>query len=466
MASNKANKKPGVDAMLTAKGRNLAVGQEIRFQLVKASSGIQAFDPLNPKAPPEVFPVVAKFAESVVKPNFSQFTRFYQQDIPSQKDDSDDETAQQQQQTTRKRRKYRRNEGPRRQWLLQENEDFIETQIAQEELGKLYKQDQNTRSTRYTGIPEHNHSHYVLIGTSNTEEKLQVITLPTPHAVFNFSQPAKTQTLSMSEAEQAIENQRMHMTRYMMHGKAGQTNQPQASSKARLLGKLKKLASSSSAVDDNGDDDDIMGDLKFNTRKGGGSRARKELLSTLANGVAMDADGVLGGANDREFGGKRRFMKMDVKSTEKKPSESRPAKGASSNDGMAMADDFYQRDVQAEYEELDYDANEQFDDDDVDHGEGDVTMDGGFHEDFGDDDDDDDEAAEEEEDEDKKAGLATIKGLRDMLAKARGEVTADNAKEGEKKEDDDERSGSSSPTNVLSQNNEKEEEEEEDDDGL
>mmetsp|Transcript_10741 Transcript_10741/g.16468 ORF Transcript_10741/g.16468 Transcript_10741/m.16468 type:complete len:557 (+) Transcript_10741:260-1930(+) len=459
MSSNKAAKKPGVDSMLNAKGRSLAVGQEIRFQLIKGASGIQSADPLNSKAPPEAFPVVAKFAESVVKPNFSQFVRFYQQDIPSKKDDSDDESMQQQQQPVRKKRKYRRNEGPRRQWLLQENEDFIETQIAQQEQGKLYKQDQNVRSTRYEGIPEHNPSQYVLIGVSKTEEKLQVITLPTPHAVNNFSQPAKTQTLSMSEAEQAIENQRSHMTRYMMHNKTSQPNQPQASSKARLMGKLKKLASNSNAADDDGDDDDVMGDLKFTTRKGGGSRARKELLSTLADGVAMDADGVLGGANDSEFGGKRRFMKMEIKNTEKKPLERSTGKGASSNDGMAMADDFYQRDVKAEYEELDYDANEQFDDDDVDHGEGDVTMEGGFQEDLGDD-DDDDEAAEEDEDDEKKAGLATIKGLRDMLAKARGEVTADVAKEGEKKEDDDDRSGNSSPINVTSPNEEKEAEEE------
>lgn len=85
MSSNKAAKKPGVDSMLNAKGRSLAVGQEIRFQLIKGASGIQSADPLNSKAPPEAFPVVAKFAESVVKPNFSQFVRFYQQDIPSQK---------------------------------------------------------------------------------------------------------------------------------------------------------------------------------------------------------------------------------------------------------------------------------------------------------------------------------------------------------------------------------------------
>ena len=48
------------------------------------------------------------------------------------------------------------------------------------------------------------------------------------------------------------------------------------------------------------------------------------------NGVTDDADGVLGGANDGELGGQR--------------------------------EGFYQRDVAAEYEALNYDANKQFDD--------------------------------------------------------------------------------------------------------
>jgi hypothetical protein len=75
----------GIDALLMSHGKALAVGQEIRFALVKGPSGLETHDICNPKAPPEAFPVVAKFPESVVKPNFGKFKRFYQQDIPSQK---------------------------------------------------------------------------------------------------------------------------------------------------------------------------------------------------------------------------------------------------------------------------------------------------------------------------------------------------------------------------------------------
>ena len=79
------NKRPGIDALLVSRGKTLLVGQEIRFRLVKTASGIESVDPVNAKAPPEFFPVVAKFPESVVKPDFTKFKRFYQQDIPSQK---------------------------------------------------------------------------------------------------------------------------------------------------------------------------------------------------------------------------------------------------------------------------------------------------------------------------------------------------------------------------------------------
>ena len=91
MSSSHASKKPhsnsahGIDALLTQRGKALAVGQQVRFKLIKTASGIETHDPVQPQAPPEAFPVVAKFAESVVKPDFRIFKRFYQQDIPSQK---------------------------------------------------------------------------------------------------------------------------------------------------------------------------------------------------------------------------------------------------------------------------------------------------------------------------------------------------------------------------------------------
>lgn len=91
MSSSQAARKPhsngthGIDALLTHRGKALAVGQQVRFTLIKTASGVETIDPVQPQAPPEAFPVVAKFAESVVKPDFRIFKRFYQQDIPSQK---------------------------------------------------------------------------------------------------------------------------------------------------------------------------------------------------------------------------------------------------------------------------------------------------------------------------------------------------------------------------------------------
>ena len=78
-------RRSGIDALLTCRGKALSVGQEVRLTLIKTASGVETRDPVNPQAPPEAFPVVAKFPESVVKPNFKLFKRFYQQDIPSQK---------------------------------------------------------------------------------------------------------------------------------------------------------------------------------------------------------------------------------------------------------------------------------------------------------------------------------------------------------------------------------------------
>jgi hypothetical protein len=74
-----------MDALLTNQGKSLRVGQQLRITLIKGSGMIECKDPIQPLAPPEYFPLVAKFSESVVKPDFRKFKRFYQQDIPSQK---------------------------------------------------------------------------------------------------------------------------------------------------------------------------------------------------------------------------------------------------------------------------------------------------------------------------------------------------------------------------------------------
>ena len=343
--------------------------------------------------------------------------------------------------------------------------------IARQTQGKAYKQDVTKISERYEGIPEHNHSQYAIFASDprhngnrtamdedemdeegddnhNNSNVVHVTLLPAPFGVQSFQQPSRVHTMSMTEAEQAIEDQRSNTTRYMMHQRSspgmmlpGSSNSAGTGSKARLLGRLKAVNKRKSDADGNDDDDDdVMGDIKFESRKGSNSRARKELLSSLGDGVAVDADGVLGGGNDAVFGGRRRFTKLNVQQEsasrkKDKADETRSNAAAMSNDGMAMSDDFYQRDVKAEYDELDYDANEQFDDDDVDLGEGEVAVEGGFAEELEDDDDDDEE--DEGEDDQKGEGFASVKGLKDMLAKARGETPADANKEAEAKEGDD-----------------------------
>ena len=84
-SSKSSSSKTGMDMLLTVQGKGLKIGDEIRFTLVKSSWKSESADPINPKAPPETFPLVAKFPESVVKPDFRRFERFYQQDIPKQK---------------------------------------------------------------------------------------------------------------------------------------------------------------------------------------------------------------------------------------------------------------------------------------------------------------------------------------------------------------------------------------------
>jgi hypothetical protein len=276
----------------------------------------------------------------------------------------------------------------------------------------------------------------------------------------------------MEEAEDVIERKRDVMTRYMMHGRLASAGgavggaavvgaaasvsrgrpilgpPPKAMSRARLLGKLAGSGDIGGFGKDD-DGDDVMGDVRYSSsggsRRGGGgtaSKARKELLSTLGDeGVTVDDDGVLGGANDDEFGGRGRFKRVTVQSANDNGDASAGGSGGGVGSGAkttstgfeagAMEEGFYQRDVAAEYEALDYDANEQFDDDDVNVGEDEMMDDGGgyggdFHDSGGDDgafDSDDDEGAWSDSDD---LGMATKSGLKAMLAKARGDppVTA------------------------------------------
>ena len=78
--------KSGMDVLLSQQGKSLAPGEQLRLVLVKGKSGITCQDPVHSKAPPESFPLLAKFPESVVKPDFTTpqwgKARLYQQDTP------------------------------------------------------------------------------------------------------------------------------------------------------------------------------------------------------------------------------------------------------------------------------------------------------------------------------------------------------------------------------------------------
>jgi hypothetical protein len=472
------SRKRGVDVLLTTRGKGLNTGESVTFRLVKGPPVQKTADPVDPKAS-EYFPLVAKFPESVVRPDFANTPwnggRLYQQDIPKPVDDSDEEVSAE----PKKRWKYnrRRTEAPKRQWILQEQVDFLETMVSRREKVAV---DGTKISSRYEGVPEHNSSRYSLFlpmptnnknnmednmkmdmdGTNNSKDHngndidtLQVCLLPPQHGVVNFAQPASRQTLSLTQAEQVIEDQRAGIRVIRPNGDPvppGGTGKPPPvapmlriprskpvnNSKNRLLNKLKGAAASGGGGTnpDEEEGDDVMGDLAFRKGKSGRS-ARKELLADLGDGVKVSDDGVIGGTDDATFGGRQRFGnfqadKPDDKGGDGNDDENGAGKGDTNGvkserggDGAAMADDFYRRDVQAEYEELDYDANEQFDDDDVDIGETEVAIDtGGYG-----DDDEDDEFEEFDLDNEVVAGaegLASVAGFKAMLAKARGDIAA------------------------------------------
>jgi hypothetical protein len=303
------------------------------------------------------------------------------------------------------------------------------TKLEQEFNAKLSK--------RYHGLPEANDSQYVILeamndNSSNDNSMIgsggSIRVLPM-HGFINFTQPAKFKTLSMQQAEQAISSKKL--TRYMMHSKANGVlpgegrimteSMPSTKARSRLLQKLK--SGGEGYVDD-----DVMDDLCFREPDRSSSKGTtSEILRDLGDDdIKIDADGTLGGANDSEFGGKRRFGRVgqiakDEGGTKKLKSLSRDAVGI---EAAAMQDDFYQRDVGAEYDELDYDPNEQFDDDDVDVGAEEVVLDegGGFVADI----DSDSNGEEDEEGDDFdmtgfESGFATSAGMKAMLARANGE---------------------------------------------
>ncbi len=334
----------------------------------------------------------------------------------------------------------------------------------------MEKQLSEKLSNRYHGKEEANSSCYVILGAgagggggmgaNNGDGNAggTSISVMPMHGYTNFTQPAKFHTLSMQEAEQVLQGSGGNgvgagASRYMMHavgGGAGGNNgegggggelnisklnagvgaRARAGGRKRLLGKL-------SAGDE---DNDVMTDLCFrdSSSRRRGTTATTELLSDVGDGIVkIDSEGILGGANDGEFGGKRRFGRMSVgaakndgdnsgKGGKRSSSGAGNAKNVDAGIGasVAMTDDFYTRDVGAEYNELDFDANELFDDDDVDVGAEEMADDmGGFAADI----DEDDEEDSDNDDEDGVGatlldGFASAAGLKAMIAKASGEV--------------------------------------------
>lgn len=386
---------------------------------------------------------------------------------------------------TKKKKRWRRNDPRPKRWVLQEKAEFFERVAAKRrrKLGSVSGDEDNNDgggsklSNQYHGVAEANSSKYVILtvdptslSTSGSSDNnnpsakvaTEQITIQPIYGFHTFSQPYKTASLTMEEAEDAIEQQRNVVTRYMMHGRHSNAASdkkeaaaqlasgisvaaggrggnrpigppPKAMSRARLLGRLAGNGDVNAE-----DEEDVMADIKFSTSRGGSSRARKELLSSMADeGITVDDDGVLGGANDSEFGGRRRFANVAVdKSGDGYDATKSGGKGgakggtATGFEAGAMEEGFYQRDVSAEYEALDYDANEQFDDDDVNLGENEIQDDGGGFGGRYDDSDDMFDSSDEDIDDDVFKGIASSSGLKAMLAKARGESPVNTAPDG------------------------------------
>jgi hypothetical protein len=497
----------GLDGFLQAMGKDLPVGAKIRLRLIQGPPAERSLDPVERSAQPQAFPSILKFPPaSTQPPNFAQSPwntghgRLHMETVPKPVEDSDEEDNEKQNsgsngeqnaaKTGKKRWRYNRNAVAQKQWVLQDQVDFLETMIYRRKQAKYQKmlssQKQKSadslppppvpppiRSTRYEGIPERMTSHNVLFSLQKSPATLPpdpneyddehsaaivVRTLPSlDHPVMvPMNQPAArshTAFSSLANAAQVMEDQRFAMSttaasfafrnaRSTVHSTTtvGNTDLPlriggirkMNQTQSRLLQKLQQKEKSAANLEEE-DGDDVMADVAFKERKGVGGSGRRELLSTLGDGLKVSDDGnILGGANDALFGGRGvRFGRLAVANDSGTTAGAAGTGDAGGNnergaDGAAMADDFYTRDVGAEYDEMDYDAQEQFDDDDVDVGETEVVGDGfGNDDDF--DEDEDDDSDEDEDDDDDDAlngaeGLASTAGYKALLAKARGEV--------------------------------------------
>ena len=428
----------------------------------------------------------------------------------------------------KKRWKYNRNVTPVKQWVVQDQVEFLETmvyrrkQLKYQKLLTQYRKRRMShphestppppmapvpppiRSTRYVGTPERMTSHHVLFtlqqpkpqqhqdvddyDDNDDEDRntatITVRTLPSMEQpiMVPMTQPAvrsHSAFATLSNAAQVMEDQRFAMSSTaasmafrnarpnLGNNNDSNSNNNNASdttslrvggirkinkTQSRLLQKLQQKEKTNKHGAEEEDGDDVMADVAYKERKGSSGGARRELLSTLGDGLKVSDDGVvLGGTNDALFGGRglkfNRFaVQADTSSSAAGSDNNKTERGA---DGAAMSDDFYTRDVGAEYEEMDYDAAEQFDDDDVDVGETEMQNVGtdGYNEDEDDDDNDDDSEDMNDDDDDAiggAEGLASMAGYKALLAKARGEIQATASTE---KVDE---SRASSPTTVNS----------------
>ena len=459
-----------INAVLTRLGKNLAPGETITFTLVKGPSSVSS-DPVSTtdkRTPALAFPRIAKFIDTVVKPDFeNRFRngRLFEENVPTAKDDSDDENENEMmimkdddgniipKNPNKKKKRWRRYDAPRRHWVLCEEEEYqakIHSQANEFPRGGSY---------RYEGVPEYNNSNYVLLSLRDNHyinSGLQ-LNVQTVHGFHSFSQPTRMANVTMQQVEQEITAKRAVFKKHIMQSKKLIVSQNSAAAASRMQSSLhpskirkarlfQKLAKGSGVGDD--DDNDVMGDLAFRNKETStmGIKAREELLSDMADeNVLVDGNGVLGGSgvNDSEFGGGGRFGSFRGGGRSSASAQQRSAanaakrkamaasdigkgQSASTFDGSAMASDFYTRDVSAEYEDLDYDPTEQFDDDDQDMGEGEISMidQGGFVGDGSDDENDDD--GEDAGDSSSGGGLATKAGYMAFMAKTRGEGIEEN----------------------------------------
>ena len=194
----------------------------------------------------------------------------------------------------KRKKRWRKHDVRPRRWVIQDKAEFLERFRRRQRnrnsgaMGTAEMEDATEGgklSNQYHGVVESNASKYVVLSvapppsspsssttvrnTPFSKNATEQITIQPVYGFHTFSQPYKFASLTMEQAEDAIEHQRNTVTRYMMHGKmdkseaaaalasgvavAGRGNRPmgpppKAMSRARLLGKLAGRGGGVSAV--------------------------------------------------------------------------------------------------------------------------------------------------------------------------------------------------------------------------